>query len=108
MTTNELTDLIQQKRDIERRIREIKNQKMTNGVARIGMEHYAPDLPDRWYMGISTIFASPDRPGYRGAPKYRSVIVGSCKKDVIKKIPDVIKDLQGLYDMVVKDCAEDG
>lgn len=93
---SELDLLMQQKKEIEQRIRELKNKAAQYGKAVCDVERYPTDLPDRWYIALEVDYCN--NWGTRRSPRKRSIINGLSRQEVINQIPDVIRDLQGLYD----------
>lgn len=96
----ELSELIRQKKEIEAKIQEIRNSLSVYGKAKIGYEHFPTIRPDEWYLSILSNPASED---LDEKPKYRCVIRGRSKRDVVDKIPSLIADLQGLYENSLED-----
>jgi len=91
--SSELQDLIKQKREIEERIKALKNASTIYGSAKLDIYHYPTSRPDEWFIAIKV-------PGVceGDQSRYRSIILGHSKEECIEKIPAIIKDLQGLYD----------
>ena len=89
----ELEELLEQRRLINARIRQIQAENITVGRAKIGVERYPTNKPDRWYVAIKIQQQYPDK-----KESWRSIISGDTRADVASKIPDVIRDLQRLYD----------
>lgn len=94
---SELQDLIKQKREIEERIRQIKNSIVIYGCAKIDIDHYPTSRPDEWYIAVKVPGVMPE-----DQARYRSIIRGHSKEECIEKIPTIIKDLQGLYKQVTE------
>ena len=84
---------MQQKREIESRIRELKNKSVICGCAKLDVEHYPTNLPDRHYIAIQS------NESYLGGfrPRWRTVANGNTSEEVIELIPTIINDLQALY-----------
>lgn len=101
----ELESLLQQQAEIKRRIREIKMQgQLSVGCAKIDFEHYPTMKEDRWYIAICLRDDREDGDKSR----YRSVINGRSREEAISHIPEVIRDLQGLYDALTKGVEDNG
>lgn len=49
---NELDLLIQQKRELERKIKELKNCAQVVGQVKIDVERYSTSLPDRYFLAV--------------------------------------------------------
>ena len=97
-TSEEINALKEQKKEIEKRIRELENDKWIHcGCASIRLEHYPTNLPDRWYLAIRL-----DNSKYQyqksGRSSWRTVVSASSKSDVIESIPSIIHDLSELYE----------
>lgn len=99
---NELETLINQRRELDEKIKMLKTRSISEGVCRIGMEHYATDKPDRWYLGMNTRYINYDY-GFRQQNRFRCVINAGTKEDVVNAIPELIRDLQALYDKAVSE-----
>lgn len=89
---NELDLLIQQKKDIEKRIKELRNSASVIGSAKIDVEHYATGKPDRHYLAIFY------KPLGDGRPKWQTIFSSNDRKEVVDEIPNIVKCLQGLYE----------
>lgn len=94
----ELEKLIKQKREIEQKIREARHREVIVGRAKVGIEHYPTDKPDRYYVAIETGYRSGNRYDAIGRSAWRSIISGESREAVIAGIPEIISDLQKLYD----------
>lgn len=94
----ELEKLIKQKREIEQKIREAKHREVIIGKAKVGIEHYPTDKPDRYYVAIEAGYRSGNRFDAMGRTAWRSIISGESRETVIAGIPEIISDLQKLYD----------
>ena len=90
---DELQELMEQRKKIDERIRQIKNSIVIYGCAKIDIDHYPTPRPDEWYVAVKV-------PGVceGDQTRYRSIIRGHTRQECIDKIPTIIKDLQGLYD----------
>ena len=90
---NELEMLIQQKKEIEAKIKELRGSSISFGRAKISIEHYPTIKPDRHFLAIR--YAPID-----GREKYQTLFSANDRKSVIEAIPGIINDLKGLYDTV--------
>lgn len=90
---SELQELMKQKREIEKRIKVLKNASVFYGCTKIDIDHFPTSRPDEWYVAVKV-------PGVCDGDqtRYRSIIRGHTRQECIDKIPTIIKDLQGLYD----------
>lgn len=93
---NELEELIRQKKELEERIRQARNQTISCGRAKLDVEHYPTQLPDRHYVAImvDTSYLGDNR------NRWRTVANGKTRDDAINQIPTIINDLQSLYNQV--------
>ena len=93
---SELENLKNQKRELERRIKELENNTVIYGCAKLDMEHYPTQLPDRHYIAIMV------DESYLGGNRnrWRTVANGKTRDDAINQIPTIINDLQSLYNQV--------
>ena len=87
----ELEILIDEKKKIEQRIRELKEKSKAIGVAKIDQD---PCGYKEHYVAIKRI--NVDGVPYAD-PRYRAIIVAKERENAIKAIPDVVRDLQRLY-----------
>ena len=90
----ELEMLMEQKREIEAKIRAIKNQSAKYGIVKIDVEHYPTHKPDRHFLAIKY------QPLDDGRPKYQTIYSSNDRQSVIEAIPHIIDNLQKLYDSV--------
>ena len=90
---DELQELMKQKREIEERIMQIKHPNVIYGCAKIDIDHYPTLRPDEWYVSVKVPGVMPE-----DQTRYRSIIRGHSKEECIEKSPQIINDLQGLYD----------
>lgn len=91
---DELEKLIKQKKEIEEKIRILKNKAAICGMAKVDVEHYATSKPDRHFLAIHY------RPLDNGRAKWQTIFSANDRKSVIEAIPGIINDLKGLYDTV--------
>ena len=92
----ELEELKRQKRLIEEKIKQIEKQAYVCGRAKIGIEHYPTQKPDRHYLAINTKNYDERYVNW----KYKSILNAYSFEDIVKEMPEIIKDLQGLYEQV--------
>ena len=88
---DELAALMQQKREIESKIRELKAKEIRYGNAKIGVEHYPTDKPDRHFLSV--LYYPID-----GRCRWMSIFSAGDQKTVIDAIPGIVADLNGLYE----------
>lgn len=102
---NELAELKAQKREIERKIKELETGEcVTIGSTKIGKEHYQTTRPDRWYLAIEKDNTRYDGEGLRKT--FHSIISAKHKYEIIDAIPKLINDLTALYNEVTNHAEE--
>lgn len=94
----ELEKLIAQKREIEQKIREARNRETVVGRVKVGVEHYPTNKPDRHYVAIETGYKDGNQTDCMGRRAWRSIINGTSRKEVVAGIPEIIDDLQRMYE----------
>lgn len=97
---SELESLIQQKRELEAKIRALKNQSQQYGMAKIDVEHYPTSKPDRHFLAVHY------KPLGDGRAKWQTIYSANSRQEVIDAIPGIINNLQSLYS-VVTDAEEE-
>lgn len=91
----EIEKLQEERRKIDERIKQLRNGSPTiSGRAKLDKEVYPTQRPDRHYVAILSSHYEVRRENGR----WRSIISANTKEDAIKQIPEVIRDLQALYD----------
>ena len=90
-----LEELKQKRKEINEQIKRLENADFFQcGNAKIDKQHYATQKPDEYMICVR--YEPVD-----GKGKWVSVARNVSKEDVINKIPEIIKDLKGLYDALV-------
>lgn len=89
---NELAELIQQKKEIEQKIKELKNGTSVVGQAKIDVQHYPTEKPDRHFLAVYY------KPLDSGRQKWQTIYSANDRQAVINVIPQIIGNLQELYD----------
>ena len=89
-----LSSLLAQRKAINEKIRQLKAQSIICGSAKCDVEHYPTDLPDRHYIAINSCYSFLGREQTR----WKTIINGASRSDLVEKIPPIIRDLQLLYD----------
>ena len=93
---NELDILIQQKKELERKIKALRNQSDVVGQVKIDVEHYPTDKPDRFFLAV---FYKPiPYMGYEGRSKWQTIFSANDRQSVIDAIPAIVENLQEMYD----------
>ena len=90
---NELAELIQQKKEIEQKIRELKNGTSVVGQVKIDVQHYPTNKPSRYFLAVYY------KPLDSENSKWQTIYSSNDRMDVIKVIPRVINNLQELYEL---------
>ena len=99
---SELQELMKQKREIEEKIRTIKMCMTIYGSAKLDIDHFPTSRLDEWYIAVKVPGVYEDEQS-----RYRSIIRGHTRQECIDKIPQVIKDLQGLYIKITEDIKDE-
>lgn len=84
----ELEELIQQKKEIESRIKELKNKHLQYGRVKISAEIVSMDS---YYLAIKCATSN----GVKSS--YHKMFCAYGKKNVVDEIPKIINDLENLY-----------
>ena len=96
---SELERLMAERRAIDQKIKELRDESGTFGLASVGKVTYPTSKPDRWFVAVDVATVDYTPYGYQPATtRKRAIINGLTKQEVIGKVQDVIRDLQGLYD----------
>mgnify|MGYP003571259899 CR=1 FL=1 len=100
-----LEELRKQRHELNQQIRELeKGYPIINGKAKLDRQEYPTDKPDRYHISIKVEPIDPpemNSPWGRKGYCWRTVANGGTREEVIKQIPEIIKDLQGLHDELV-------
>lgn len=98
----ELQNLIEQKKEIEQKIKELKNDITKSGRTIIGVEHYPTNKPDRWYLAVQckTTVRTPAMT-FVSKTISRTIFNADTKEEVVKEIPAIIEELQDLYQKAI-------
>ena len=99
----ELQKLIEQKKEIELKIKELTNNITKSGRMLIGVEHYPTDKPDRWYLAVQckTTVRKTHSLAMESKSVSRTIFNADTKEEVVKEIPAIIKELQELYEKAI-------
>ena len=91
-----LEELRAKRKEIDEQIRAlVKGQPITCGCARLDKTHYPTMREDEWCVSVKKMTTDT---GSRET--WQSIIRGTQKDVVIGCLPGMIRDLQGLYDML--------
>ena len=94
---DELEKLMKQKKEIEEKIRILKNQSTICGMAKVDVEHYPTSKPDRHFLAIYY------RPLDNGRAKWQTIFSANDRASVIAVIPEIANNLQKLYANLTED-----
>ena len=98
----EIEKLQEERRKIDERIKQLRNgSPAISGRAKLDREVYPTQRPDRHYVAI----LSSNYEVRRENGRWRSIISARTREEAIRQIPDVITDLQNLYNALT---TEDG
>lgn len=93
---NELDSLIQQKKELEQRIKALKNQAVAVGQTKIDVEHYPTGKPERYFLAV---FYKPlPYKGEERRGKWQTIFSANDRKSVTDAIPAIVANLQELYE----------
>ena len=81
----ELEELLKQKKEIEMRIKQLRNRSSVYGIAKIDVEHYPTLTPDRHYLAV---YYKPLRKD--GKARWQTIFSAHDRDGVIEKIPEII------------------
>lgn len=100
---SELERLMEERKAIDQKIKELRDEGGTFGLASVGRVTYPTSKPDRWFVAVDVKTVDYTPYGYRPATvRKRAIINGLTKEEVIGRVPEIIRDLQGLYDQEQK------
>ena len=97
---NELESLMEQKKEINRKIQEIKNRGLVQ-IGQVKLDKQMWGSHERWLVAINCADFRVSGNEHRS---WKSIINGTNKKDVVKQIPSIIESLQSLYNQ--EECDE--
>ena len=97
-----IEELREQKREIERQIREIKEEPTQCGNAKIAKDNFPRGM--EYYLAYRMVNKNIADSGYEDSPRWRSIYRSADKQDVIDHIDTIVADLVGLK----KKLEEDG
>lgn len=92
----ELEQLKAQKREIEEKIRALKNQSTQYGMAKIDVDRYPTAKPDRHFLAI--YYKPIPYGGYEKRNKWQTIFSANDRQSVIDAIPAIVSNLQKLYE----------
>ena len=88
---NELDELIRQKREIERKIKALKNNALVVGDAKIDIERYPTEKPDKHFLAVR--YKADDE----GRERWQKIYSAVDRESVVNRIPEIVDCLQELY-----------
>lgn len=94
---SEIEELKQQRKELDRKIRELETQQISSGEARLAFRHYSGSRPDDWLVQYHVKYIGG---GYRITNKWLTLVYLPDKKSAKSAIMSVINDLQNLLKAV--------
>lgn len=91
-----LEELLEQKKQIEQQIRIMRNKELIYGGAKLGTHHYPRG--DEWYIAIKSVVGR-----NLGDSRWRAIITCKTREEAIKNIDEVLRDLNGLKEILSKE-----
>lgn len=95
MASTELEQLKAQRRELDKKIRELEHPKYSVDGARLFLQTYTGGRPDEWVVTLEEINDTTDKPW-----AYKRIISAGSKAEAIEYIETQIKVLQELVDLV--------
>ena len=99
----ELEQLIEQRRELDRRIREIREQNITCGSVKLYRRHYTGCHPDDWCLAVKTDIHSEFRPVV-----WRTISADTDREKVVRQLPGIIRDMNELQRRLRQGATDDG
>ena len=106
---DDLATLLAKRKEINEKIRQLQQQTVICGCAKCDIEKYPTQKPDRHYIAVKSDYnegTSQYVNGYRvdrNTQRWKTIINGASRSDLIEKIPPIINDLQSLYNTLKED-----
>lgn len=102
--TDEMRDLLDQKAEIERRIRILRaGFPVMCGKAMLSKEQYPTDKPDRWFVAVEVSYPENRVNPYTKKKSIWRTVANGEDANVVDAIPEIVKDLTALYEKVKAD-----
>lgn len=101
MDNKRLDELIKQKKEIERQINDLKNQRLETNMCKIAFTHYPSSRPDDYYLAIKGYTDYLDK--YSMKTIYRT----KDKENILKYITQLLNDLKDLQELLKIEVEED-
>ena len=95
---SELLELLEQKKQIEERIKQLKKLEICADRSKFSHRHYSGYRADEWTISIQCRHLNDDR-----VNRWFPAIYGVNKEEVIKDLEKLIADLQRLQEKMVKE-----
>ena len=95
---SELLELLEQKKQIEERIKQLKNMEICAERSKLSHKHYSGCRVDEWTVSIQCQHLEDER-----VNRWFPAIYGVNKEEVIKDLEKLIADLQRLQEKMVKE-----
>jgi len=98
---DELTKLIAQRKELDRRIKELQNPEYSVNGAKLYLKKYNTQRPDEWIVAIQEIDTTDTRPW-----TYRKIITAKTKEETMELLKSQIAALNALYLSVQKNTSD--
>ena len=95
---SEIDELRKQKKEIEDKIKQLKNKEEKYGNVKLSLETYPGYIKNKWVVSVKVCETS-NNGQYR--EYWRAIIKALSKDEAVKQIPDIIKDLEKLHDSYI-------
>lgn len=91
-----IAELMAQKKELERKIRELQNQAQICGRAQIKKTVFPTSKPDEWSVSIKAVEIDREE-------RWRAIIRNNDRQKAIDQIQTIIDDLKGLQKKLTED-----
>lgn len=92
---SELEELLKQKKELDRQIKELMNSQRQVGIARYEHRRYSSGREEH-VISVQEEYTRQCKPSIR----YKSIAIGKTKEDAIAKLGQIVPDLEGLLDVL--------
>ena len=105
MSSNEIQKLIEERKRIDAKIRELKKRSTQTDNAKLYFEHYPTIRQDEWCVSVKV--HKLDGADASTKDTWRSIIRGHDKESVVNEIIPIITELTELYRRCAKELIEE-
>lgn len=105
MSSNEIQKLIEERKRIDAKIRELKKRSVQTDNAKLYFEHYPTIRQDEWCISVKV--HKLDGADASAKDTWRSIIRGHDKKSVVDEIIPIITELTELYQKCTEKLIEE-